>query len=90
MNNILDYICCYYHNDNNEADKETLCNRFLITEPNVTGPTLTDVAKLILKLGKQISTLNLVVHCRSYNADITACAVCSEGIDLMAGTENNA
>jgi hypothetical protein len=54
MNSIIDYIGYYYHNDNNEADKETLCNLSLITESDMTGPTLTAVVKLLLKLGTQI------------------------------------
>lgn len=61
-NNILGYIG-QDDNDSNEADKETLFNRSVITESEVTGTRLTDVVKLLFKLSTQISTLvNLTVH----------------------------
>ena len=89
-NNILGYIGHNY-DDSNEADKETFFNRSLITESDVTGPRLTDVVKLLFKLSTQISTLvNLTVHSWSYSVDITARAVCSEGLVLMSWTENTA
>ena len=64
MNNILGYIGHDYANDSNEADKETIFNRSLITESDVTGPRLTDAVKLLFRLSIQISALmNLMVHC---------------------------